>query len=305
MDNQYEVVIIGGGPAGLTAGLYTVRARLKTLLLEKMLVGGQIATADRVENFPGFPEGINGMELTARMHEQAKGFGLKTITEEVTGLGLKGEYKIIKTTEGEYTARIVIIAGGSLRSKLGIPGETEYAGRGVSYCATCDGAFYGGKTVAVVGGGNVAVSEAIHLTSFANRVIIIHRRNQLRADRILQEKILAEPRVEPRWDSIVTDIKGKEFVETLSLKNVKNGSTTELPVDGVFISVGLKPETEYLKGILSLDEDGYITTTERMETEIPGVFAAGDIRRNSGRQAICAAGDGATAAIFAEKYLRG
>jgi thioredoxin reductase (NADPH) len=305
MDNQYEVIIIGGGPAGLTAGLYTARARLKTLLLEKMLVGGQIATADRVDNFPGFPEGINGLELTARMHEQAKGFGLKTLMAEVTGLELKGEYKIIKTTEGEYTARTVIIAGGSLRSKLGVPGETEYAGRGVSYCATCDGPFYAGKTVAVVGGGNVAVSEAIHLTSIATRVILIHRRNQLRADRILQEKILAEPGVETRWDSIVTGIRGKAFVETLSLENVKNGATSELPVDGVFISVGLKPETEYLKGVLNLGEDGYITTTERMETAIPGVFAAGDIRRNSGRQAICAAGDGATAAIFTEKYLRG
>jgi thioredoxin reductase (NADPH) len=305
MVNQYEVIIIGGGPAGLTAGLYTARARLKTLLIEKMLVGGQIATADLVENFPGFPGGINGMELTARMHEQAKSFGLEILLGEVTRLEVTGESKFVKTTEGDYAARTIIIAGGSLRSKLDAPGEAEYTGRGVSYCATCDGAFFQDKIVAVVGGGNVAVSEAIHLTHYASRVVLIHRRNQLRADRILQEKILADPKIEVRWDSVVTEIRGKKFVETLSLKNIKTGLVSDLPVDGVFISVGLKPETEYLKDLLRLDEGGYIATTERMETEVPGVFAAGDIRKDAGRQAICAAGDGATAAIFAEKFLRG
>jgi thioredoxin reductase (NADPH) len=305
MVNQYEVIIIGGGPAGLTAGLYTARARLKTLLIEKMLVGGQIATADLVENFPGFPGGINGMELTARMHEQAKSFGLEILLGEVTRLEVTGESKFVKTTEGDYAARTIIIAGGSLRSKLDAPGEAEYTGRGVSYCATCDGAFFQDKIVAVVGGGNVAVSEAIHLTHYASRVVLIHRRNQLRADRILQEKILADPKIEVRWDSVVTEIRGKKFVETLSLKNIKTGLVSDLPVDGVFISVGLKPETEYLKDLLRLDEGGYIATTERMETEVPGVFAAGDIRKDAGRQAICAAGDGATAAIFAEKFVRG
>lgn len=304
MDNRYEIIIIGGGPAGLTAGIYAARARLNTLLIEKMLVGGQIATADLVENFPGFPKGINGMELTELMHEQAKKFGLKLVMAEVTGLELTGEYKTVRTTDGDFSARAVIVAGGSLRSKLGAPGEEAYTGRGVSYCATCDGAFFKDKTVVVVGGGNVAVSEAIHLTSFANKVILIHRRNQLRADRILQEKVLADPKIEVRWDSVVTEIKGKDFVDTLKLKNVKTGQASDLPVDGVFISVGLKPETDYLKGVLLLDDAGYIVTTERMETEVPGIFAAGDIRKDSGRQAICAAGDGATAAIYAEKYLR-
>jgi thioredoxin reductase (NADPH) len=304
MDNRYEIIIIGGGPAGLTAGIYAARARLNTLLIEKMLVGGQIATADMVENFPGFPQGVSGMELTELMHEQAKKFGLKLVMAEVTGLELTGEYKTVRTTDGDFSARAVIVAGGSLRSKLGAPGEEAYTGRGVSYCATCDGAFFKDKTVVVVGGGNVAVSEAIHLTSFANKVILIHRRNQLRADRILQEKVLADPKIEVRWDSVVTEIKGKDFVDTLKLKNVKTGQASDLPVDGVFISVGLKPETDYLKGVLLLDDAGYIVTTERMETEIPGIFAAGDIRKDSGRQAICAAGDGATAAIFAEKYLR-
>jgi len=304
MDNKYEIIIIGGGPAGLTAGIYAARAKLSTLLIEKMMVGGQIATADLVENFPGFPKGINGMELTELMHEQAKKFGLKSVMAEVTGLDVTGEFKTVKTTEGDFSGRAVIIAGGSLRSKLGAPGEETYAGRGVSYCATCDGAFFKDKTVAVVGGGNVAISEAIHLTSFASKVIVIHRRNQLRADRILQEKALADPKIEIRWEAVVTEIKGKDFVNTLRLRNVKTGHESELPVDGVFISVGLKPETEYLKGVLRLDNAGYIITTERMETEMPGIFAAGDIRKDSGRQAICAAGDGATAAIFAEKFLR-
>lgn len=304
MDNNFDVIIIGGGPAGLTAGIYTSRARLNTLLIEKLMVGGQIATADVVENFPGFPEGINGMELTQRMHEQAEKFGVRTVMGEVMGLDIKGQLKTVKTSEGDFTARAVIIAGGSIRTKLGAPGEAEYAGRGVSYCATCDGAFFKDKTVAVVGGGNVAISEAMHLTTFANKVIVIHRRDQLRADRILQERVLADPRIEVRWDSVVTAIKGKDFVNELALKNIKTGAESTLPVDGVFISVGLKPETDYLKGVILLDEAGNIITTERMETEVPGIFAAGDIRHNAGRQAICAAGDGATAAINAEKYLR-
>jgi len=304
MDKSCDIIIIGGGPAGLTAGIYAARARLDTLLIEKLMVGGQTATADIVENFPGFPKGINGLELTQLMHEQATGFGLKTIMAEVTGLELSGVFKTVRTTEGDFTTRAVIVAGGSVRSKLGVPGEAEYAGRGVSYCATCDGAFFRDKTVAVVGGGNVAVSEAIHLTHFASKVIVIHRRNQLRADRILQEKVFADPKIEMRWDSVVTEIKGEDFVSELKLKNVKTGQESTLPVDGVFISMGLKPETDYLKGVLLLDDSGYIVTTERMETEVPGIFAAGDIRHNSGRQAICAAGDGATAAMSAERFLR-
>jgi len=304
MDKSCDIIIIGGGPAGLTAGIYAARARLDTLLIEKLMVGGQIATAGIVENFPGFPKGINGLELTRLMHEQATGFGLKTIMAEVTGLELSGVFKTVRTTEGDFTTRAVIVAGGSVRSKLGVPGEEEYAGRGVSYCATCDGAFFRDKTVAIVGGGNVAVSEAIHLTHFASKVIVIHRRNQLRADRILQEKVFADPKIEMRWDSVVTEIKGEDFVSELKLKNVKTGQESTLPVDGVFISMGLKPETDYLKGVLLLDDGGYIVTTERMETEVPGIFAAGDIRHNSGRQAICAAGDGATAAMSAERFLR-
>lgn len=223
---------------------------------------------------------------------------------EVTGLELKGDFKIVKTTDGDFSARAVIIAGGSIRSKLDVHGEAEFAGRGVSYCATCDGAFFKDKTVAVVGGGNVAISEAIHLTHFASKVIVIHRRNQLRADRILQEKVLADPKIDVRWDSVVTEIKGNDFVSELKLKNVKTSNESILPIDGVFISVGLKPETDYLKGIVLFDDGGYIITTERMETEVPGIFAAGDIRKDAGRQAICAAGDGATAAIYAEKFLR-
>ena len=303
MNEKYDVVIIGGGPAGLTAGLYTSRARLNSLLIEKGLVGGQVANAEWVENYPGFPEGIGGFELGQLMHQQATKYGLKTLLAEVTGIELQGEQKVIRTTEGDFIAKVVIIAGGSERQKLGVPGEEEFTGKGVSYCATCDAAFFKEQPVAVVGGGDAAITEALYLTKFASRVTVIHRRDQLRASRILQEKAFSQPKIEFRWNSTIEKIEGGNIVERIRLRQVKTGKKSALKVAGIFMSIGLKPNTDYLKSILSLDVTGLIITDEKMETEIRGIFAAGDIRHNSARQTITAAGDGATAAIYAEKFI--
>ena len=302
-DNVYEVIIIGGGPAGLTAGLYTSRARLRSLLMEKALVGGQIVNAEQVENFPGFPDGVSGSELGELLHRQAARFGLETLFAEVCGLELQEDRKLVRTTEGDFTARALIIAGGSSRQELGVSGEKEFTGKGVSYCATCDAAFFREQPVAVVGGGDAAITEALHLAKFASGVTVIHRRDQLRASRILQERAFAEPLIDFRWDSVVERIAGKDFVEGAAVRNVKSGAQSMLGVTGVFVSIGFRPDTDYLKGILPLDDIGHIITNEKMETGISGILAAGDIRHNSARQAITAAGDGATAAIYAEKYL--
>ncbi len=305
MNKEYEVVIIGGGPAGLTAGLYTSRDRLNSLLIERGLAGGQIVNAQWVENYPGFPEGISGFELGQLIHQQATKYGLETVTAEATGIELQQEQKVVKTTEGNFIAKAVIIASGSERHKLGIPGEEEFTGKGVSYCATCDAAFFKQQPVAIVGGGDAAITEALHLAKFASRVIVIHRRHQLRASRILQEKALAEPKIEFLWDTVVEEIVGKDSVKRLKLHQVVTGEKPTLEIAGIFISIGLKPNTDYLKGILPLDVTGHINTNEKMETEIAGIFAAGDIRHHSARQAIAAAGDGATAAIYAEKFITG
>jgi len=303
VNREYEVVIIGGGPAGLTAGLYTSRAKLNSLLIEKGVVGGQILNAEKVDNYPGFTEGISGLELGQLMHQQAAKYGLKTIIAEATGVEPQPKQIVVKTTEGNFTAKAVIIASGSERRKLGIPGEEEFMGKGVSYCATCDAAFFQNLPVAVIGGGNAAITEALHLTKFASKVTVIHRRNQLRASGIMQEKAFAEPKIELLWDTVAEAIEGENSVKRIKLRQVKTGEKSTLDVAGVFISVGLKPSTDYLKGILPLDDGGYVITNDKMETEIPGILAAGDIRRDSARQAITAAGDGATAAFYAEKFI--
>jgi len=302
---KYDVVIIGGGPAGLSAGIYTARARLNSLLIEGGAVGGQIINAEWVENYPGFTESISGIDLTEAMHKQATKFGLETLLAEVTGIDIKGSQKVVRTSQGEFTAEAVIVAGGSERQKLGIPGEAEYTGKGVSYCATCDGPFFRDKAVAVVGGGNTAITEAIELTKFASRITVIHRRDELRATKILQEKAFAEPKIDILWDSVLEEIDGDAFVSKVRVSNVKTRKKTVLDVSGVFMAVGFRPNTGYLKGIVKLDDIGTVITNEKMETSVPGIFAAGDIRSNSIRQIIAAAGDGAVAAIGAEKYITG
>ena len=303
MNKEYDVVIVGGGPAGLSAGIYTARARLSSLLVEKGIIGGLITTAEWVENYPGFPEGISGLDLTELMHQQATKFGLETLTAEVTGIELEGKRKIVKTSEGDFMTKAVIAAGGSDRVPLNVPGEKEFIGRGVSYCATCDAAFFVDRTVTLVGGGDAAITEALHLTKFASKVIVIHRRDELRATRIVQEKAFAEPKIEFLWNSIVEGVEGGDVVKRLKLRNVVTREESTLDISRVFVSIGFKPNTDYLRGILPLDAAGYIVTNEKMETEILGILAAGDIRRNSIRQVVAAAGDGATAAIYAEKFI--
>lgn len=302
-NREYDVVIIGGGPAGFAAGVYTSRARLRSLLVEKAVMGGLIVNAGLVENYPGFPQGISGLELVDLMNQQAAKFGLETLTAEVIGLEVGGEQKVVKTSEGDIAAGAVIIAGGSDRVKLDVPGENEFAGKGVAYCAICDAYFYRDLPVAVIGGGNAAINEALDLSKFASKVTVIHRRQELRATRILQERAFAEPKIEFLWNTVVEAIDGDDLVKGLRLRNVLTGEKSVLDISGIFVAIGFKPNTDYLKGILSLDANGAIITNERMETGVPGIFAAGDIRSGSIRQAIAAAGDGAVAAIYAERYL--
>jgi len=303
VDKTHQLIIVGGGPAGLSAGLYASRSKLDTLLIEKAVLGGQILNAEMVENYPGFPQGISGSELGALIAQQATKYGLLTIVAEVQGIEIRGGEKIVSTSEGQFKAKAVIIAGGSEYSKLGVPGEEEFTGKGVSYCAMCDGAFFRDQVVAVVGGGNVALDDALFLTRFASKVIIIHRRNQLRATRILQDRAFANPKIEFLWDTVVESITGGKLVREIRLRNVKTGKVLSLQVSGVFVAVGLRPNTGYLKKLLTLDAGGFISVNAQMETGVPGVFAAGDIRAGSIRQVVSAAGDGATAAIAAERFL--
>ncbi len=299
----YDVIIVGGGPAGLSAGVYAARARLHTLLIEKEMIGGNIVYAELVENYPGFPEGISGMDLTQAMHNQATKFGMETRMTEITALSVVGPKKTVKTGEGDFSARSLIIAGGSTRQLLGAPGEKEFTGRGVSYCATCDAAFFTDQRVAVIGGGNAAIQEAVHLTRFASEVTLVHRRAELRATRIEQERAFAQPKIKFAWNSTVAAIEGGDTVEGLRIKNVQTNTESTLKVNGVFVAIGFTPNTAYLKGILSLDDAGQVVVNDKMETNVPGVYAAGDIRSGSLRQVVMACSDGATAAMNADKYL--
>jgi thioredoxin reductase (NADPH) len=300
---MHDLIIIGAGPAGLTAGLYNARARLDVLLLERLLPGGQVLTTDWVENYPGFPDGISGFELMERMKTQAEKFGLKIQGEEVLNLELTEKRKVVHTGKGPLEAKAVILACGATWKKLGIEGEDHLMGRGVSFCATCDGPFYRDQEVAVIGGGDTAVEEAIFLTRFVSKVHLVHRRDQLRATKLLQERAMAEEKIEFLWDTVPVKIIGEAGVDGIELKNVKTGSVTSLDVKGVFVFIGTLPNTEFVKGQIELDESGFVVTDNDMQTSVPGVFAAGDIRSKLFRQISTAVGEGAAASFSAEKYI--
>ena len=306
MKKEYDIIIIGGGPAGLTAGLYASRARLNTLLIERALIGGQIVTTDKVENYPGFEEGISGPELVKRMELQAKKFGLEIISGRAASVDDKGSSKVVRLEDGnEYACKAIIIASGAEPAKLEVEGEDKYRGRGVSYCATCDGAFFKNLKIAVVGGGDSAIEEALFLTKFASEVYVIHRRNELRATKILQERLFANPKIKVVWDSVVEKIEGDDFIKGILLRNVKTQEKNLLNVEGIFIYVGTIPNTEFLPNSIKLNEKGYIMTDDNMAASAPGIFAAGDIRAKLLKQVSTAVGDGATAAFAAERYIEG
>jgi len=305
MQPDYQLIIVGGGPAGLTAGLYAARARLKALLLEKGATGGQVLTTDWVDNYPGFVEGISGFELMDKMTAHVDRFGLEKKFIEVTGMELQDRLKTIFLADGkELQANTVILATGARPRNLGVPGEKEFAGRGVSYCATCDGPFYRGQEIAVVGGGNTAIQEAIHLTKFATKVTVIHRRDELRATKILQEKAFANDKIDFIWNAQVQAIEGDDSGVT-SLRLIhKDGSVSTLAVTGIFILIGVIPNNDILPlEQLEHDDGGFIRTDTEMATSLPGVYAAGDIRSKRFRQIINAAGEGANAELSAEQYL--
>jgi len=301
----YEVIIIGGGPGGLTAGLYTSRARLSTLLIESALFGGQMTTTELIENYPGFPQGITGDELSRLMEEQAKRFGMETVTQEVVRVSLERDIKVVETHESTYRCEVLIISTGTEYRKLGIPGEKEFAGKGISYCATCDGAFFQDSRIVVVGGGDSALTEALFLTKFVKELTVVHRRDALRGTKIYQERAFANPKVKFLWNSIVQEIKGDSVVRSIVVKNVKTGEVKEFETDGAFLFVGMVPRTQFIKGVVQMDDGGYILTNEDCETNVKGIFAAGDCRKRLLRQIATAVGDGATAAFAAEKYLEG
>jgi thioredoxin reductase (NADPH) len=300
---NYDVAIIGAGPAGISAAIYAARGGLKTVVFEKGLVGGQIVLTTEVENYPGFEETLSGFDVIDRMKKQADKFGVDFKEEEVTELQLEGFGKLVKTRETEYPVKAIILATGAQSQKLNVPGEEKYTGRGVSYCATCDGALYRNKTVAMIGGGDSAVEEAMFLTKFADKVYLIHRRDQLRAVKIIQDRAFKNEKMEFVWDTIVQEIKGSDFVEQLVVYNKKTGETSELKVDGVFIYIGVIPNNELFKDKIKLDERGFVLTDETMQTNIEGVYAAGDVVHKVLRQVVTAAADGAIAAFSAEKWI--
>ncbi|WP_342462845.1 thioredoxin-disulfide reductase [Ureibacillus sp. FSL K6-8385] len=299
----YDVIIIGAGPAGMTAAVYTSRANLSTLMLERGIPGGQMANTEEIENYPGF-ESILGPELSTKMFEHAKKFGAEYAYGDVTEVIDGEEYKVVKAGQKEYKARAIIIATGAEHKKLGVPGENELGGRGVSYCAVCDGAFFKGKKLIVVGGGDSAVEEGVYLTRFAEKVTIVHRRDKLRAQKILQERAFANEKVDFIWNHTVKQINEKDGkVGSVTLVSTVDGSEKEVPCDGVFIYIGLSPLTEPFKNLGILNENGYIVTNEKMETSVKGIFAAGDVREKTLRQIVTATGDGSIAAQSAQIYV--
>ncbi len=300
---EFDTVILGGGPAGLSAGIYASRGAVSTAIIDISMMGGQPSNYLELENYPGFPI-IGGYDLMEKFEEHADKFGVQKFPmQEVESIDLTSTPKVIVTKEAEFKAKTVIIACGAQPMKLGVPGEKEFVGRGVSYCAVCDGAFYKNKVVAVVGGGNAAVEEAMYLTKFADKVYVIHRRNELRADKIVQERAFKNEKIEFIWDSVVKEIKGDDLVHTAVLENVKSGERSNLQVNGVFPYIGMVPNIEGISGQIEQDANGFIITDETMKTSVEGVFAVGDIRKTPLRQVITAASDGAVGAVYAVKYL--
>jgi len=302
--DDYHVIIIGGGAAGLTAGLYASRAHLKTVLLESMIPSGQAYMTEMIENYPGFPDGIAGRELIERFTRQATRFGLEIQQfTAVDRVEIAGEKKIVHAGEKRFSASALIIATGARWNSLGIPGEEEFIGKGISYCATCDGAFFKDQEVAVIGGGDTALEDALYLSRLARKVYVIHRRDQLRAQKILQRKASVAPEIEFVWNTVVKEIRGEGVVTTLLLEDLKQAVQRELAVSGAFIAVGQRPNTDLCRGLVELDEKGYIITDQDCETSVAGIFAAGDCRKKGLRQIATAVGDGALAAAAAERYI--
>ncbi|MBU1862412.1 MAG: thioredoxin-disulfide reductase [Candidatus Omnitrophica bacterium] len=303
METIYDVIIIGGGGAGLTAALYTSRGHLKTVLFEKNISGGQIAITDLVENYPGFPEGIMGSEISAKMEEQAKKYGTTIEYQNVQKISKKDETFCVKTDEGVWHSRAVIVATGARFRMLKVPGEREYIGKGVSYCATCDAPFFNNKTVAVIGGGDAALQEGLFLTKFVRQLHIVHRRDQLRAGRLLQKRARANEKVSFELNSVVTEIKGTHTVERVILKDVKTNQTRELAVGGVFIFIGHDPVSAFVDGFIERDTEGYIKTDHKLQSSVPGIFVCGEVRHGAVWQLVAACGEGCEAALSVQHYL--
>lgn len=300
---MYDLIILGAGPAGISAAIYASRAKLNTLWLEKNYAnGGQILNTYEVDNYPGMP-GINGFDLGEAMYAHAEKLGIQTVRENVKSVENLGDYKLVRTRKNEYKARTLIIACGAAHRKLGIPGEEEFGGMGVSYCATCDGAFFKDRTTLVVGGGNVAVEDALFLSRICGKVYLVHRRGELRADKVLQERLLGCGNVEILWNSVLTEIQGTDQVTAAVVKNVENGEEMTVNMDGVFVAVGIEPNTALFEGLVELDKGGYIIAGEEGITSTPGIFAAGDIRTKALRQIVTAVSDGANAVTSVQNYL--
>ena len=299
----YDMIVIGGGPGGYTAALYAARAGLKVLVLEKLSAGGQMALTNQIDNYPGFEEGIDGFTLGEKMQLQAERFGAVTELAEVTALRLDGDIKEIETTEGLFQSRTVVLATGANPRLLGLPGERELTGRGVNYCAACDGMFYKGKTVVVVGGGNTAAADALTLSRIAKKVIVVHRRDTLRATKVYHASLLNAPNIEFRWNSAITELLQNGKLSGVKIRNLLTGEDAEIPCDGLFVSIGRAPATKLVEGLLELDAGGYIVAGESTETSVPGVYAVGDLRTKALRQIVTAVADGAMAAHSAEEYL--
>lgn len=303
MKHIYDMVIIGGGPGGYTAALYAARAGLDTVILEKLSAGGQMALTDQIDNYPGFEEGTDGFSLGEKMQLGAERFGAKTELAEVYSVKLGGNVKEIETSEGTFYGKTVVLATGANPRELGIPGEKEMIGHGVNYCASCDGMFYKGKTVVVVGGGNTAAADAMLLSRLCQKVILVHRRDTLRATRIYHEPLAKAENVEFRWNSVITEFLKDGKLTGVKLRNINTGEESAVECDGVFVSIGRKPATELVKDQLALDQAGYVEADESCRTNIPGVFAVGDVRTKALRQVVTAVADGAVAAHYAEEYL--